>query len=693
MISKLRLHDLDCPDCAGKLERTLGQLPGVEKVELNFFLSRLEVLHKLPEADILAAVAKAGHKATIISDQHAPEHPGTKDRSYLIRVVTGLALGAAGLFWHPGLLIAAMVVGGWQTYQRAWRSLRRRKLDINVLMSTAVVGAVFIGEWQEGAVVAILFAISQWLEHRSMTRARQSVASLMETAPVEAVVLRQGQERLVPVEELVLGDHVVTKSGSKIPVDGVVRSGHSFVNQAAITGESLPVEKRSGDPVYAGTMNQNGRLVMEMTKPIQETTLAQITQLVQEAQAQKTPVQAFVDRFAAYYTPVVLTLALSAAAVGPWLGLGWNESVYRALSLLVVACPCALVLASPITLVAGMGNAAKHGIMVKGGVHLERAGDIRQIVFDKTGTLTYGRPQVVQFWQDQRVRPADVQALTWAVEQGTDHAVAKALAAYWNGAGQTTMPVEDLTDVPGVGVSGVWQGQTVMLTHPRYVTESLGLTLPAAVDDWLADGVTMAVLTVDGQIWAVYGIRDTARQSANGGLSWLHQLGIASVMLTGDNQRSAAGLAAQLGMDQLHTDLLPQDKQRLVKKLSAQQCTAMVGDGINDGPALAAADLGIAMGGIGTDLALESADVVLMTDNLSALEHLFGLGRKASRVVKQNIALALGLKLLALALVIPGMLTLWLAVIADMGASLLVTANGLRLWKHRSQHSQTWPGH
>ncbi len=691
MISKVRLDDLDCADCAGKLERTITGLPGVQSVKLNFFLSRMEVNHQLSEPALLEAIGEAGHKPTLISDSqfHGAAEPNDSV-SYQVHALAAVGLGIIGLLLQPVVLIAAMVVGGWKTYQKAWRSLLGRRLDMNVLMSTAIIGAVIIGEWEEGALVAVLFAISQWLEHHSMEQTRQSVQSLMETAPPEAVVLRDGRERRVRVTELTVGEHVVTKSGSRIPVDGMIRTGHSFVNQAAITGESVPVEKRPGDEVYAGTVNENGLLVVEMTKLPQESMLAKIAQLVEDAQSQKTPVQAFVDRFAAYYTPAVLALALAAAILGPVVGLSWNDSIYRALSLLVVACPCALVLASPITLVAGMGNAAKHGVMIKGGVHLERAGDIKQIVFDKTGTLTYGRPQVVHVWQAEHVESDSVQALTWALEQTTDHAVAKALKGYWSDGGSSPVTVHELTDIPGVGVAGEWDGKSVRLTHPRHVHESMGLPLPEAAQKWLQEGATVAILTVDESVWAAYGIRDVPRESADGGLSWLRTLGISSWMLTGDNHQSALNLASQLGIDEVRSNLLPEDKQRFVTKLAAQQPTAMVGDGINDGPALAVADLGIAMGGIGTDLALESADVVLMTDNLNGLEHLFSLGRKAALIVKQNIALSLGLKILALALVIPGMLTLWLAVIADMGASLLVTMNGLRLWRYRSRHSQTW---
>ncbi len=690
MVTKVRVHDLDCPDCARELQAAVENEAGVRSVNLNYFLGRLDVEHDLDEGAILQKVAKAGHQGSILSDSEMEGDESFNRRPPAVHALAAVILAGLGLAVHPAFLVGAMAVGGWQIFGRALASIRRFRFDMNVLMTTAVIGAALIGEWQEGAMVAVLFSISQWLEQRSVERARRSVRSLMESSPPEAVVIRNGQERVVSVSEVKRGEEVKVRSGARVPVDGTIVSGHSYVNQASITGEPIPVEKGPGAMVYAGTVNEHGLLVLQTDRTAGESLLAQIVGMVERAQAEKTPMQRFVDRFASYYTPAVMVLALSVAVLGPWAaGATWSSSIYRALSLLVVACPCALVLASPISMVAAMGNAAKHGIVVKGGRHLERAAEVAQVVFDKTGTLTYGKPQISRVWFAPGIPEERLAKVTLTLEQGTDHAVAKALNGYWRSKGfQEFLEAHEVETVPGVGIRGVIQGRPMVLAHPRYVEDELGMALPKQVSDWQALGITLAVLADDSQILAVYGVEDTERESARPALQWLSQKRMQTWMLTGDSHRAAEALARRLGIEKIKAQLLPGDKQSAVEDLRQGQPTAMVGDGVNDGPALASADVGIAMGGMGTDMARDTSDVVLMSDNLRALEHFFALGHASLAVVRQNIAFSLVLKLIALALIVPGLLTLWMAVVADMGASILVAANGLRLWSFRSRHSR-----
>ncbi|PWW28216.1 Cd2+/Zn2+-exporting ATPase [Cytobacillus oceanisediminis] len=579
---------------------------------------------------------------------------------------------------------AAILIGGHTLFQKGLKNLARLNFDMSTLMTIAIIGAAIIGEWGEGAMVVILFAISESLERYSMDKARQSIESLMDIAPKEALIRRGNEEMIVHVDDIQMGDVMIVKPGQKLAMDGTVMKGTSTLNQAAITGESVPATKTIDDEVFAGTLNEEGLLEVKVTKRVEDTTIAKIIHLVEEAQAEKAPSQQFVDKFAKYYTPAIIVLAILIAVVPPLFGGDWSEWIYQGLAALVVGCPCALVVSTPVAVVTAIGNAARNGVLIKGGIHLEEAGALKAIAFDKTGTLTKGVPavtDVITYNGNER----ELMKITAAIEKGSQHPLASAIMrkAEQNGSDFSSVAVEDFQSITGKGVKAVFNGVLYYVGSPKLFEELHGTIdrdKKQQILDLQTQGKTVMVLGNEREILFMIAVADEMRESSGAVISKLNRMGIETVMLTGDNKRTAAAIGKQVGVAEIKAELLPQDKLTFIKELRAHHhSAAMVGDGVNDAPALAASTVGIAMGGAGTDTALETADIALMSDDLSKLPYTIKLSRKALGIIKQNITFSLAIKALALLLVVPGWLTLWIAIFADMGATLLVTLNSLRL--------------
>ncbi len=582
----------------------------------------------------------------------------------------------------------SILVGGYRLFITGLKNLFRLEFDMRTLMTIAVIGAAIIGEWGEGATVVILFAISEVLESYSMDKARQSIRSLMDIAPKEALIRRDNQELTVEVDDIQIGDILIVKPGQKIAMDGIVLKGLSSVNQAAITGESVPVSKTIDDEVFAGTLNEEGLLEVKVTKHVDDTTIAKIIHLVEEAQAEKAPSQAFVDRFAKYYTPVIMFISLLVAVLPPLFFDGdWSKWIYQGLAVLVVGCPCALVISTPVSIVTAIGNAARNGVLIKGGIHLEEMGVIKAIAFDKTGTLTEGIPVATDYLPQGNTNANDLLSIIAALENGSQHPLASAIMKK---AEQENLPyqdiaIEDFSSITGKGIKGRVNGKMYYVGSPGLFDEILTNGIPSNLKITISDlqnkGKTVMVAGISTEILALLAVADEVRGNSKAVIQKLHSLGIQkSIMLTGDNSGTANAIGHQVGVSDIKADLLPQDKLTFIKDLRGKYGhVAMVGDGVNDAPALAASTVGIAMGGAGTDTALETADIALMADDLGKLPFTLKLSRKALSIIKQNITFSLGIKLVALLLVIPGWLTLWIAIFADMGATLIVTLNGLRL--------------
>lgn len=702
--SVYRVEGFTCANCAGKFEHNVKQLPGVRDAKVNFAAAKITVYGDVTIEELERAGAFEKLKVTpetLLRSAQWEEQAATKEAFYrrhsaLLFSALLLVFGYLSDFIIGEgnqitmlLFAAAIGIGGYSLFAVGLRNLLRLEFDMKTLMTVAIIGAVIIGEWAEGAVVVVLFAISEALERYSMDRARQSIRALMSIAPKEALVRRYGQEVAIPVEDVAVGDIMIVKPGQKIPMDGVVVSGSSSVNQAAITGESVPVSKTVGDEVFAGTLNQEGLLEVKVTKLVTDTTIAKLIQLVEDAQAERAPAQAFVDQFAKLYTPLIMGLAALIAVVPPLFVAGeWGRWIYLGLSVLVVGCPCALVISTPLSIVSAIGNAARHGVLVKGGIYLEEMGALQAIAFDKTGTLTKGVPVVT----DYQVLRDEVDAkrlfsVIASLESRSQHPLASAVLrkAEEDSLSYADVRVEDFASLTGKGIKGTVNGTTYYIGSPQLFTTSsqAGLSPEQAqqIQSLQNEGKTVMIVGTDKEILALVAVADEVRESGKDVVAKLHQLGIQkTVMLTGDNRGTAEAIGTTVGVSDVRAELMPQDKLTLIKQLRTDYGkVAMVGDGVNDAPALAASTVGIAMGGAGNDTALETADVVLMGDDLAKLPFLIQLSRKTLRIIKQNITFALAMKGIALLLVIPGWLTLWIAILSDMGATLLVALNGMRL--------------
>jgi Cd2+/Zn2+-exporting ATPase len=714
-----RIPNMDCAAEEAEIRHALRDVDGLRGLRFRLGARELQVEAlpgSLPEVESrLRAAGFAPNEAAHGHDHHHHGHAhdhahGWADRARglllapgLARIIVALvlALGAELMHallaedWAPlGMALAALAVllSGLSTYWKGLQSLRRLRLNISALMAVAVTGAFLIGQWPEASMVMALYALSEYLEARAVDRARGAIDDLLRMAPDEVELLgADGQWQAVPAIEVPVDARVRVKPGARLALDGVVTAGASALDEAPVTGESLPVDKAVGDTVYAGTLNQTGVLELRVTAAARDTQLARIIHAVEQAQAARAPTQAFIDRFAGIYTPVVFVLALAVALLGPWLmGWPWLDALYKALVLLVIACPCALVIATPVTLVSALARAARRGLVVKGGLHLEQARRVRAIAFDKTGTLTEGRPALVAHEALAAEAPADWPRWAATLAGASHHPVSRAIAQGLAAEGVQPLPFDAFVDRPGNGVEAVVAGHPLQLIGWR-AAQAQGLAtaeLAARLAPHQAEGRSISLLVEDGRVLALLAVADTVKPHAHEALAELRALGVTSVMLSGDNQAAAQAVGRVVGVDEAQGELLPQDKLERIAALRARHgFTAMVGDGINDAPALASADLGVAMGGAGTDTAMEAADVVVMNDDLRRLPELLRLSGRVHGVLWQNIVLALGIKAAILVLALAGLATMWMAVFADVGASLLVVANGLRLLRPAREHS------
>ncbi|RNF38534.1 heavy metal translocating P-type ATPase [Planococcus salinus] len=681
-----RLENLSCTSCAAKFEKNVRDLPAIKQVNLNFGASKLTVdgnvsIEELEKAGAFDHIRVYPEKEKV---QHIPFY---KKRQTIETVISFLLL-VAGIIvsfqttetsaWSIGLFGTSMLVGGYHMFWTGLQNLSKFQFDMKTLMTIAIIGAVIIGEWREGAVVVFLFAISEALEDFSMSKARQSIRSLMDLAPARALVQRQGELLEMDTEEIRIGDVLIVKPGQKIAMDGTVASGTSSVNQATITGESIPAYKQPGDEVFAGTLNEEGALEVTVTKHAEDTTIAKIIHLVEEAQAEKAPSQKFVDRFAKYYTPAIIAIAFFVALVPGYLTGDWQLWIYQGLAVLVVGCPCALVISTPVAIVTAIGNAARQGVLIKGGIHLEETGRINALAFDKTGTLTKGYPEMTDVFAEKGYEEKDVVKLAASVETMSQHPLARAItkqspSVYRHG---------NFQSITGKGAMAQVNGMHIAVGSLEWAREHR-LAIPERYEKLQHEGKSVMAVFSEMELIGGIAVADPVRHESQTILEKLKGMGIKeTIMLTGDHPVTANAIAAEIGLSDVRAGLMPEDKLTAIKELQQKYGrVAMVGDGVNDAPALATATVGIAMGGAGTDAALETADIALMADDLEKLPYTIRLSRKTLRIIKENIIFALGLKIIALLLIIPGWLTLWIAIFADMGATLLVILNALRLVK------------
>ncbi len=705
-ILTLRIDKMDCPTEEALIRKALDGMAGVSSMQFNLMQRRLTVQHTLADpAAIVAAVAALDMEPVVESATNAATgrsaaSPAVPRKKWIMLTIGVVAAALAEVVaWTTGqetswpvivLSLAAICFSGIETYAKGWLAIKNRTLNINALMSVAVTGAVAIGQWPEAAMVMALFAIAEMIEALSLDRARNAIRGLLAMTPDTATVLQaDGTWKEQDASTIAIGANVRVKPGQRIPLDGEITTGQSSVNQAPITGESMPVAKAVGDHVFAGTINETGEFDYRVTAEQSHSTLSRIIKAIEDAQGSRAPTQRFVDKFARIYTPVVFLIALAVALVPPLLfGLPWLIWIYKALVLLVIACPCALVISTPVTVVSGLAAAAKAGILIKGGEYLEQGHKLKSLALDKTGTITQGKPVVTDF-VSLAGEQSDTLRMAASLSARSDHPVSAAVNVYWTSQTGTATPV-DVTDfeaIAGRGVKGRIGGKWFYLGNHRLVEELdiCSAATEAALKPLEEAGKTAVLICSETAPLAIIGVADTVRETSRQAIAELHALDIRTVMLTGDNAHTAAAIAKSVGIDDARGDLLPEDKLKAIgEELARHGIVGMVGDGINDAPALAKSSIGFAMGAAGTDTALETSDVALMDDDLRKIPQFIRLSARTSAILKQNIGVALGIKVVFLGLAIAGMAGLWMAVFADMGASLIVVANGMRLLRTQS---------
>ena len=687
---RYRVGGMDCAACATTVEKVVSSLEGVEAAKVSIGNATMVVEGLVPNEQIQRAVRKAGYTAQLASEprgasvpfwRQSPRTFSTTVAIALLLLAVTTSLTALPALVSSTLFLLTMIVGGWAIAVSAFAALKQRALDMNVLMALAAIGAVAIGDYAEAAWVVVLFAVGNALEELALEKSRRSVESLRELAPTSAHVLQGTEEVLMPVAEITPGSLLVIRPGERLPLDGELTQGSSSLDESTLTGESVPVEKRIGESVFAGTLNVSGSFTMRTTSGAEDSTLAQVTRLVSDAQGSRAPSERFVDRFARIYTPIVLVAAFLVAVVPTLAGGSFDEWFYRALALLIVACPCALVISVPASVVAAIGGAAKIGVLIKGGQVLEDLASVKAVALDKTGTLTRARPVVMTIHATEGTDENEALRLMAAIEKGSEHPLGQALVRAASDVDSTPVAVEEFEGLPGRGATAIVEGRRLWAGGPRMANDQ-GALLPKEFDAAQVRGETAVVLGEGPRVLAVFGLADEPRREASIAVKALRErLGIRDVvMLTGDSEPVARAVSERTGISDWRSGLLPENKLEIVREIESDVGpVVMVGDGVNDSPALAGSTVGVAMGAAGSDVALDSADVALMGDDLTRLPDAITLSRKAVFIMKQNVSVSLVTKAIFVVLAPLGFVTLVTAIAVDMGVSLLVTLNGLRL--------------
>lgn len=706
-LSTWLIEDMDCPVEEKLIRKHLATMDGISAMEFNLIQRTFTAIHRQEIGEqIIQVIASVGMQAVSTDECEESQTSNTQQHGWFLGFA-GLALAITaelveiihGSEWLGlSLAVFAILLCGLTTYRKGLIAIKNMQLNINALMSIAVTGAVLIGKWPEAAMVMALFNISELLEARSLDKARQAIRALLELTP-EKVTLVQADGSLleIPPDSAHVGDIVQVRPGQRIALDGVITKGQTSINQSAITGESLPVDKVVGDNVFAGTLNAAGEFQFCITALSKDSTLARIIHAVEDAQSERAPTQRFIDQFARYYTPVVVLLAIAIAIFPPLItAQPWLEWIYKALVILVIACPCALVISTPITIVSALTSASKRGLLIKGGVYLENGRHLRWLALDKTGTITYGKPVQTDFIVLEKILASEEneefsnwRQIACSLATRSDHPVSLAIVKAALKDHITPLEVKNFAAIAGQGTQGEIAGQAYALGNRKLLADRglLNTQVTQNIDALEQTGKTVVALCSSTKALALFAVADTIKPSSRDAINQLHALGVNTLMLTGDNNYSAQTIAQQAGITEARGNLLPEDKQQAIqdkKQEMAQQgiskgMIGMVGDGINDAPALARADIGFAMGAAGTDTAMETADVAIMDDNLAKIPEFIRLSKRTYQILLQNISMALGIKLIFLLLTIAGLGTMWMAVFADVGTSLLVVFNGMRM--------------
>ena len=696
----IAVEGMDCSDCVTVIEHSVGRMDGVLSVNVNYPAEKMWIEYdnqKVNRASIEKRVRSLGYEIPVEGLRSWYK----ENREIVFSLIAGLLvlIGWLGQTFFDLPVIAATVLyltaylfGGWDISQHAWHAIKEKHFDTDLLMVMAALGAAALGEFAEGALLLFLFSLGHALEERALDRARAAVRALADLAPKVALVRRDGKEQELPVESLQLDDLVIVRPGVRIPVDGVISNGNSGVDQASVTGESMPVDKVPGDQVFASTVNGEGALEVKVTRLAKDSTLSRVMKMVEEAQAQKSPTQQTVEKFERIFVPAVLIVTGLIIILPPLFGFPFRESFLRAMTLLVAASPCALALGTPASILAGVAQAARNGVLVKGGMHLENLGRLKAIAFDKTGTVTHGKPEVTDIvaFQSSRWKEADLLSIAAGVESRSAHPLAQAVVRSAQTKGVPVSVMDEVESLTGRGLRAVTNGKTIWVGNQKLMDEA-GVTLAADAIQKAKSlqelGKTLFWVAENKTAIGLIALADTLRQEAASTMKALKKIGVAhTIMLTGDNVRSASAIAAQVGLTDYRADLMPEDKLTVIRDLVKQYGqVAMIGDGVNDAPALANATVGIAMGGAGTDVALETADVALMGDDLSKLPFAVGLGRATRNIIMQNLFISLGVIALLIITSLTGIVSIGVTVIFHEGSTLVVVANALRLLGYQSQ--------